>query len=91
MAFTLAGVWMLGFALRRKKLPTFSRTLMVAITFVSLIGISACSAGPETLTPGVYTYTLSASEVGSQNPPITTSVKVTVPTGIDVQASPAPI
>jgi hypothetical protein len=91
VSLALAGCLMLGLSLRRRNKLKCSYPAIAVATLVALGGITACSSGPETLTPGVYSYTLSASEVGNSAAPVTTTLKVTVPPGIDVQGAPPPI
>jgi hypothetical protein len=52
---------------------------------VGLTGIVACGSSPKTLTPGTYTYTLTASEQNNTSLSASTTVNVTVPPGIVVQ------
>ncbi len=78
----LAGVLMLGLGSLRKSART-TRLLLALCMLIALTGISACG-GPPTLTPGTYTYTLTATEI---NPTLlslsaTTTVNVTIPPGI---------
>ena len=84
--WALAGVLMLGLGLRRKKARQFFSLLILAGVFM---GMTAC-AGPETLTPGVYAYTLTAQSVGQDIPSfvVSTMVNVTVPRGIVIQKAP---
>ena len=70
--------------------------LMLAVgALIGLTGMSACGNGVETLTPGLYTYTLTANPSAQSNPPlsVSTTVNVTVPPGIIVQPTigPGPI
>jgi hypothetical protein len=94
-SWALAGVLMLGFGLQRRRarrLGYRSGLLLLAVgTLIGLTGISACSAGPETLTPGVYAYTVTATDQNDTSSSVSTTVQVTVPSGIDVQAAPPPI
>lgn len=89
-SWALAGVLMLGFGLHRRRARRSGILLLAVGMLIGLMGISACSAGPETLTPGVYTYTLNASEENNTSFSASTTVQVTVPPGIDVQAAPTP-
>jgi uncharacterized lipoprotein YmbA len=69
--------------------------MLAVFTFIALTGMSACGSGVETLTPGIYTYTLTAAPSVQSNPPVSasTTVNVTVPAGIVVQPTigPGPI
>lgn len=93
--WALAGVLMLGFGLQRRRARWFgnraSLLLLAGGMLIGLTGISACSAGPETLTPGVYAYTVTATDQNDTSSSVSTTVQVTVPAGIDVQAAPPPI
>jgi hypothetical protein len=89
--WALAGTLMLGLMLRRRTGQRFKRLLLSVGLLFGLAGFSACSAGPVTLTPGIYTYTLSATEPNQTSPSATANVQVTVPPGIDVQPTPPPL
>lgn len=81
--WSLAGVLMLGLGLRRRRARPSTRLLLAIGTLIGLTGISACG-GPETLTPGTYTYTLTANDPYDTNNPlsVSTTATVTVPPGI---------
>jgi len=79
--YSVAAVLMLGFGLRRKKRLGYTHLLLAAGLLIGVSGITAC-AGPETLTPGTYTYTLNASEIDNGSVTATTTFTVTVPPGI---------
>ena len=95
--WAVAGVLMLGVGLRsRRRLRGIGRSargaaglLTVAGMLIGLggLGVAGCG-GAETLTPGVYTYTVTASTYGLPVVPVqvaSTTVKVTVPPGVVVQ------
>lgn len=88
--WALAGVLMLGLGLppRRGRRPTL--LLLVVVSLIGLVGISACADGGssnhETLTPGTYTYTIRAADQSIPQNSATTIVNVTVPPGIPVQS-----
>lgn len=87
----LAGALMVGWGLRRKTRRLGSQALGVAGLLVVLTGLAACG-GPATLTPGTYTYTLTATSAGGttgstvagSEVTASTTVVVTVPPGIVV-------
>ena len=78
---SLAGVFLLGFALRKKTAVRWTRLSLAVALMVSLTGISGCG-GPEHLTPGSYTYTLTATEQGNPLVTVSTTAVLTVPPGI---------
>jgi hypothetical protein len=77
--WSVAGALLLGLGLRRRRALATHLSLAVAI-LIGLTGMSACG-GPPTLTPGIYTYTLTASENNTALS-ASTQVTVTVPSGI---------
>jgi hypothetical protein len=84
----LAGVLMLGLgSLRkrslRKRARQSTRLLLALCMLIALTGISACG-GPPTLTPGTYTYILTATAISASvlSPSASTTVSVTIPPGI---------
>ena len=81
MVWSLAGVFMLCFGLRRRKSLRCTHLLLAVGLLIGVSGITAC-AGPETLTPGTYTYTLTATEVNGSSATASTTFTVTVPRGI---------
>jgi hypothetical protein len=82
---TPAGALMLGFGLRRKRASHFARLCFAVSLLGGLTALGACAGGQKTLTPGSYTYTLTANEGSSSSPLISAAVTVTVPAGIVVQ------
>jgi hypothetical protein len=91
LAFSLAAILLFGVGLRRKK----AHLLLSSLLLTGFVSINGCGGEP-TLTPGTYTYTISAYTVtdpGSTTPTLTvtaTSV-VTVPSGIKITSNPAPL
>jgi hypothetical protein len=84
LVWSLAGVFLLGLGLRRRKSLRYTHLLLAVGLLIGVSGITAC-AGPETLTPGTYTYTLTATQVDVPAIPsatATTTFTVTVPRGI---------
>jgi len=79
--WSMAGVFMLGLGLRRRRSLRYTHLLLAAGLLVGLSGITAC-AGPETLTPGTYTYTLTATDDDNSSVTASTTFTVTVPRGI---------
>jgi hypothetical protein len=77
--WSLAGALLLTLGLRRRRAPS-TRLLLAAGMLIGLTGINACG-GPQTLTPGTYPYTLTASEINSMLSS-STAITVTVPSGI---------
>jgi hypothetical protein len=86
LEWAFAAVFMLGLGLRRKKENGYTRLLLTVGLLIGLMGTTACGSKVETLTPGVYSYTLTAVPYGQINPAFTTSAtaNVTVPPGVDV-------
>ncbi|WP_158789409.1 hypothetical protein [Granulicella sp. L46] len=84
--WAFAAAFMLGLGLRRKKENGYTRLLLAVGLLIGLMGTTACGSKVETLTPGVYSYTLTAVPYGQINPAFTTSAtaSVTVPPGVDV-------
>jgi len=88
LGLALAGVVMLGFGVGRRRDSRVGRVLLGFGLLFGLTVIGACGGSQKTLTPGNYTYTLTATEQGSSSP-ITASatLTVTVPPGIVVKES----
>lgn len=60
--------------------PLHTLTLLAVGALVCLMGISACGGGKSGVTPGTYTYTLTAVALDTNSvAPVTTSISVTVP------------
>lgn len=87
-SWALAGALMLGFGLQRKRAHRYGRLLLAVGMLIGLAGVSACGGGVLTLTPGTYTYTISATEANNPSSSVTTKATVTVPRGIVVQTGP---
>lgn len=79
----LAGIFILGLGFLRKRSRTSTRLSLALCMLIALTGISACG-GPPTLTPGTYTYTLTATELTPSvlSPSASTTMTVTVMPGI---------
>jgi len=77
-AFTAAILFGLG--LTRRKARWLSVLLLSIGTLAGLTALNACGGAP-TLTPGTYAYTLTAYDMNT-NVTASTTVKVTVPSGI---------
>jgi len=82
--WSLAGIGILFLGLRRRRAA--APVLLALVLLLGLTTFTACG-GPPTLTPGTYTYTLTASQVGnSQNmgtaSSVSTTFTLTVPPGI---------
>jgi len=81
-SLALAGGLMLGFGLRRRRARWPALLFLALAMLIGTTGIGACGSGPETLTPGTYTYTLNASAQNYPTLSASTTVNVTVPPGI---------
>jgi hypothetical protein len=79
----LAGALLVGLGFRRRAPRWLALTLFAAGSLAGLAGIGACGGNSNNriVTPGTYTYTLSAEEMDNTNASasVTTSVMVTVP------------
>ncbi len=85
--WVLAGVFMLGVGLRRRKARWPMRLLLTAGMLIGLTGIGACGGSTSlishaTLTPGTYTYTLNAHDQVNPSLSATATATVTIPAGI---------
>jgi hypothetical protein len=76
----LAGALLVGLGFRRHKARWFVLMLLALSTLASMAGITACSSS-NTLTPGVWQYTVSAFDASTT---VSTTTNVTVPPGIPV-------
>ena len=81
--WSLASVFLLFLGLRKKRAAApVLLTLTLLLGFTTLTGCG----GPPTLTPGTYTYTLTATQFSNAQPPVPSSVSttftLTVPAGI---------
>jgi hypothetical protein len=66
----------------------FGQVLFGFALLVGLTAIGGCGGSQKTLTPGSYTYMLTATEQGSSSPiTATATLTVTVPPGIVVKGS----
>ncbi len=83
-AWAFAGVLLLGFGFRRKRMRWLSMLLLSIGLLAGLAGIDACAgSGTPTLTPGTYAYTITATDVNT-SASASTTVQVTVPSGIPI-------
>ncbi|HTW47423.1 MAG TPA: hypothetical protein VMD92_05715 [Acidobacteriaceae bacterium] len=82
-AWAFAGVLLLGFGFRRRRMRWLSILLLSAGALIGFTGLTACGGGgnnPNFLTPGTYPFTLNAAD--SNNMTASTTVRVTILTGI---------
>jgi hypothetical protein len=61
------------------------RLSLAVCMVIGLAGLGGCGSSIKTLTPGVYTYTFTASELSNTSLSASTTVNVTVPAGIVIQ------
>jgi hypothetical protein len=78
-----AGVLLLGFGFRRRARQLRLALLLIGI-LAGLAGVACGSGNRNTLTPGTFIYTVSATQVTIDTPTlaVNTTVSVTVPAGI---------
>ncbi len=81
--FALAGALLLGLGFRRRRVRSFTFMLLAAGMLAGIVGITSCSGGSNTLTPGVWPYTVTATDL-STGDYTSTSITVTVPAGVSV-------
>jgi hypothetical protein len=74
----LSGVLLCGFGTPARARRWFTLTLFALCAFFALAGFSACGASNNYVTPGIYTYTVAATDV-SASATVTASFNVTVP------------
>lgn len=74
----LAGALFFGFGFRRRAARWLTLTLLAVGALAGLAAISACGGDNNVVTPGTYTYTISATDV-TTSVSVTTSINVTVP------------
>jgi len=75
----LAGALLLGFGIRRRRAaPWLTLTLLAAGALAGLAGISACGGNNNVVTPGIYAYTITATDTTTQVSQAS-SINVTVP------------
>jgi hypothetical protein len=80
----LAGGLLLGFGFRRSA-RRLRRALLLAGILAGLVGVACGGGNGNTLTPGTFGYTVSATQVDTTASPllvVNTTVNVTVPAGI---------
>lgn len=83
-AWAFAGVLLLGFGFRRRRIRWLSILLLSLVTLVGLSGLTACGGTP-TLTPGTYAFTVTATDMAN-SATVSTTANVTVPPGIPTTA-----
>lgn len=74
----LAGALLLGFGFRRRAARWLTLTLLAVGTLAGLAGISACGANSNAVTPGIYAYTITATDINT-SVSVNTTINVTVP------------
>jgi hypothetical protein len=74
----LAGALLFGFGIRRRAARWLMLTLLAAGALAGLAGIGACGGNNNVVTPGTYTYTITAMDMNTFAS-VNTSVNVTVP------------
>jgi hypothetical protein len=74
----LAGALLLGFGFRRRAARWLVLIFLAVGTLAGLAGISACGGNNSVVTPGTYTYTITAIDMKTDMF-VTTTVNVTVP------------
>ncbi len=77
----IAAALLIGFSFRRRLSRGVTLGLLAVAAFVGTAGITACGGYSNTLTPGTYAFTLTASDIYTSQSASTT-VEVTVPPGI---------
>lgn len=78
----LAGAVLLGFGLRRRARNWLALVVLAAGSLAAVSGLSACVAGMNGMTPGTYSYTITAGVFGTLNnlaAGTSTTINVTVP------------
>jgi hypothetical protein len=90
-AVNLAGALLVGFGLRRRA-RRLRLALLLAGILAGVVGVACGGGNSNTLTPGTFGYTISATQVDITANPIlvvNTTVNVTVPAGISTNLSSA--
>jgi hypothetical protein len=91
-AWVLAGALMLGLGFKRRRTHWLAQLLIAVVALVTLTGLGACAGGSNGnlgfLTPGTYTYTISAADQSNPQKFASTTVQVIVPHGVPVQQGP---
>ncbi|MGB6974993.1 MAG: hypothetical protein WBD67_09960 [Terracidiphilus sp.] len=78
----LGAGFLFGFTRRRRARRWLTLSLLAFGTFAGMAGISACGGNSGTfLTPGTYSYTVTATDVNTSDT-ATTTVNITVPRGV---------
>jgi len=85
--WVLAGALILGLGIRKRRSRWLACLLFAVGALLGMTGLGACGGGGgETLTPGTYTYAVSAVDQSVPQKSASTTVTVTVPAGIPVQS-----
>jgi len=74
----LAGALLFGIGFRRSVQRWLVLTFLAVGALAGLVGISACGANDNVVTPGTYVYTVSAVDM-TTSATVSTSINVTVP------------
>jgi hypothetical protein len=77
-SLALAGALLVGLGFRRRAPRWLTLALFTVGSLAGLVGIGACGGNNSVVTPGTYTYTVSAVDMKT-SASMTTSVMVTVP------------
>lgn len=82
-AWAFVGVLLFGFSFRRRRARWITLPLLAAAMLAGFMGLDACGGGNggQTLTPGTYAYTITATDIHTQVSASTT-INITVPPGI---------
>jgi hypothetical protein len=80
-SLALAGVLLFGAGFRRRVARWVRLTLLAGCALTGLVSTSACGGYSNTLTPGTYTYAITAWDLNT-NVSASTTANVTVPPGI---------
>lgn len=77
-SLALASVFLLGVGSWRRPRRFLTLTLLALGGLAALAGFSACGGNNSVVTPGIYAYTISATDINT-DVSVTTSITVTVP------------
>jgi len=77
-SLAMAGVLLVGLGFRRRASRWLAMMLFALGALAGLVGISACGGSNSVVTPGTYTYTISATDINTAAT-VNASVNVTVP------------
>jgi hypothetical protein len=91
-AWVLTGALMLGLGFRRRRSRWLAQLLLAVVSLIALTELGACAGGGNGnlgfLTPGTYTYTISAADQSIPQKFASTTVQIAVPRGVPVQPGP---